>query len=87
MDLGNAQLRQLMEDLWQKVVLRQLNAPLRGPLSDCWRTLARGGDPNVANKITPKGEGMGTQQAATMVHRPPHTEENVGHLLSTLAAR
>ena len=28
---------------------------------------------------------MGTQQAATVACRPPHTEENVGHLLSTLA--
>ena len=30
---------------------------------------------------------MGAQQAATVAHRPPHTEENVGHLLSNLATR
>ena len=46
-DLGDAHLWQLMENLWQEVAHRELNASLRGPPLGCWRTLAGVGDPNV----------------------------------------
>ena len=35
----------------------------------------------------PGREGMGTQRTATSTCRPPQPEEDVGHLISTLAAR
>ena len=47
MDLGDAQLRQLMEDLQQEVAHRELHAPPRGPLPGHWRTPAGNGDTNM----------------------------------------
>ena len=77
-----------MEDLWQEVAQRELNAFPRGPSLCHWRTPAGGGDPNVEDEgVTFQGEGMETQQATIMACRPPHTEENIGCLLSTLATR
>ena len=40
MDLGDAQLRQLMEYLQWEVAQRELNVPPKGPSLGCWRTLA-----------------------------------------------
>ena len=59
MDLGDAQLRQLMEDLWQEVAHRELMCPPRNPPSGHWRTPAGDGDPNVDDKeVTfPGGRG------------------------------
>ena len=49
--------------------------------------LRKAGTPMWKKRRLPsRREGMGTQQAATMACRPPHTE-NVVHLLSILAAR
>ena len=60
-------------------------SPMGPPLGH-WRSPAEGGDPNVADEgVTLQGEGMGTQGATTTAY--PHTEENVGCLISTLAAR
>ena len=50
MDLGDAQLRQLMEDLWQEVAHRELNASPRVPTPGCWRIPAGEGDPDVDDK-------------------------------------
>ena len=50
-----------------------------------WRAPTGDGDPNVEDEEVTFQGGMGTQQANTTTHKPPHTEENVGHLLSTLA--
>ena len=87
-DPGDAQLRQLIEDLWQELVLRELNVSLRG---HCWATrgatLEEGTLMCKMRRSPWKGEGMGTQQAASVAHRPPCIEENVGHFLSTLTAR
>ena len=63
MDLGDAQLRQLMEDLWQEEALRELNAP---PVTNHQAT----GDSNRPwgpqcgwpGGHLPEREGMGTKQ-------------------------
>ena len=50
MDLGDVQLRQLMEDLHQEVVHRKLNVSPRDPPSGLWETAAGDGDPTVDDK-------------------------------------
>ena len=92
MDLGNledTQLRQLMEDLQWEVAHRELNVPPRGPPLGCWRTLSRRWGPQCGwwGGHLPRREGMGTQRTATLTCWPPQPEEDVGHLISTLAAR
>ena len=59
MDLGDAQLSQLMEDLCQEVALRELNVPPRDPVSGHWGTPAGNRDPNVDDQeVTfPRGKG------------------------------
>ena len=76
-----------MEDIWQEAAQRDLTAsPIGQPLGH-WRAPAGGMDANLEDEeVIIQGEGMGTQWAATMTCRPPCTEEDVGHLLSTLAA-
>ena len=58
-DLGDAQLRQFMEDLCQEVTHRELNVPPRTLHLGCWRTPAGDGDPNVDDQeVTfPRGRG------------------------------
>ena len=85
-DLRDAQLRQLMEDLWQEVAQRDLTTSPIYSLSGLEVFCRRHGCCFWGWGSAPSG-GMGTQQAATMAHSPPHIEEGVGHLLSTLAAR
>ena len=85
-DLGDAQLRQLIEDFWQEGAQGELNASPIGPSLGCWRTPAWGGDPGVEDKeVTLQGGGMGSQWAATTASGPPY-KEDVSHLLSTLVA-
>ena len=46
-DLGDAELRQLMDDLYWEVTLRELNAPHRDPLPNPWENQVGNGDPKV----------------------------------------
>ena len=66
-DLGDAQLRQLMEDLWWEVVHREWECAPRGPPLGHWRPPVEDRDLNVDDEevIFPGGRGMGTQRAAT----------------------
>ena len=87
-DLGDAQLRQLMEDLQQKAGHRELIASLIGPPLDCWRTPASDVDANLEDEEgTFPGGGDGDLVSCHCSLWAPHTEEDVGHLLSTLAAK
>ena len=70
-DLGDAQLWQLMEDLQQEVVHRELNMSPRGPPLGHWRIPAGGKDPDVEDEEVTFPGGMGTQQATTTACRPP----------------
>ena len=58
-DLRDAQLRQLMEDLCQEVVHRELNVPPRISPPSCWRTPAGDRDPDVDDEegSFPRGRG------------------------------
>ena len=47
MDLGDAQLRQLMEDLCQEVALRELNVPPQGPTIRLMEDPSKKWGPNV----------------------------------------
>ena len=59
-DLGDAQLWQLMEDLWQEVAHMELNASPRGPPLGHWKTSTGGGDPDMEDKeVTFQGGGDG----------------------------
>ena len=49
-DLGDAQLWQLMEDLWQEVAHRELSVSPRSPPLGCWRTPMGNRDPNVEDE-------------------------------------
>ena len=49
-DLGDAQLRQSMEELKQGVAQGELNVSPRGPPLACWRTSARGKEPDVEDE-------------------------------------
>ena len=53
MDLGDSQLRQLMEDLCQEVALRELNVPPRYPSSGHYGTPAGDGDPMWMTRRSP----------------------------------
>ena len=72
-DLGDAQLWQLMEDLWQEVVHRELNVSPRGPPLGSWRTPTGGRDPNVEDEeVTFPGGGMGPSASHYCIAcRPP----------------
>ena len=71
-ELGDAQLRQLMEDLWQEAAQRELTTSPIGPPSSHWRTPASGMDADLeAEEVTLQGEGMRIQQTANKAHRPP----------------
>ena len=87
-DLGDAKLWQLMEDLWQEVVHRELSASPMGPLLGCWRTLAGGGDPDVEDEeVTFLGErGWQPSRQPPLLTDTSLTEEDIGHLISTLAS-
>ena len=68
-DLGDAQLWQLMEDLWQEVAHRELNVPLR---AQPWATggfQQKMGTPMWMMRMLPSQEGgMGTQRKANLTH-------------------
>ena len=86
-DLGDAQLWQLMEDLWQEAALRDLTMSPIGPPLDHWMAPARSVDTNLEDyEVTLWGRGWGPNELPTWPTGLPHTEEDVGHLLSTLAA-
>ena len=71
-DLGDAQLRQLMEDLCQEVSQRDLTASPIGPPSACWRAPAGGADAGLEDEeVTIQGKRMGTWWAVTIACRPP----------------
>ena len=67
-DLGDAQLRQLMEDLWQGAAQRDLTvSPIGPPLGHC-RAPTAGVDANLGDeKVTLQGEGMVTQQSTAHI--------------------
>ena len=89
MDLGDAQLRQLMEDLQQEVAHRELNMPSRGPTMGGWRIPAREGDPNVDDEevIFLGGRGWELRGQPPQPTCPPQMEEDIGCLINTLATR
>ena len=89
MDLGDSQLRQLMEDLWQEVAHRELNAPSGGPTVGCWRILVGDGYPNVDDEEVTflRGRGWESRGQPPQPTGPPQTEEDVGCLINTLATR
>ena len=61
-DLGDVQLRQLMEDLWQEAAQRDLAMYPIGPPLGHWRAPAGGTDVNLEDEdVTLQGEGMGIQ--------------------------
>ena len=61
-DPGDAQLRQLMEDLWQEAAHRELTMFPIGPTLGHWKAPASGVDANLEDEeVTLWGEGMGTQ--------------------------
>ena len=89
MDLGDALLRQLMEDLWQEVVQRELNLSPRDPSLGHWRTPAGDGDPHVDDEEVafPRGMGWEPRGQPPQPTGPPQPDEDVGHLINTLATR
>ena len=85
-DLGDAHLRQLKEDLYQEVALRELNVPLRDPPLGHWGTPAGNGIPMcMAMGHFPEREGMGTTRTTTSTHCPSQPDEDIGCLINTLA--
>ena len=58
-DLGDAQLRQLMEDLHWEVTLGELNMPSRDPLLTPWGNLVANGDPDMDDQEVTFTRGRG----------------------------
>ena len=71
MDLGDSQIRQLIEDLHEEVAHMEWNLPHRDPPLGHWGTPA--GDETLMgmNRRSPSQEGgMGTQRTTTSTHFP-----------------
>ena len=83
-DLGDAPLRQLMEDLWQEVAQRELKCVPQGPTLEPLEVPCRWWGPWCGRwgGLLPWGTACGPNELPPW---PPLIEENVGHLLSTLA--
>ena len=89
MNLGDAQLRQLMEDLWQEVSQREVNASPQEPILRLLDVSSRRWGPQCGwqGAHLHEREGMGTQRTATSTHWPPQPDKDVGHLINTLTTR
>ena len=72
MDLGDAQLRQLMEDLHQEMAHRELNVLPRDPPLGHWETPTGDWDPNVADKedTFPRGRGWEPREQPPQLTAP-----------------
>ena len=68
MDLGDAQLRQLIEDLCQEVTLRELNVPPRDPPLGHWGTPTGNRDPNVDDQEVTFLRGRGWEPRGQPLH-------------------
>ena len=90
-DLGDAKLRQLMEDLQHDVALRDLNVPPRDPLLHCWATggvqQALGILMWMTRRSLLQEGGDGNQEDNHLDPLPPQPEEDVGCLINMLATR
>ena len=88
MTLNDTQLRQVMEDLQQEAARREGAAPPVGSPLGQWSVPAGEVDANLEDgEMTLQGGGDGDLlRAATVTCRPPWTEEDFGHLLSTFTA-
>ena len=87
-DLNDAQFRQLVEDLWQEAARWEgMVPPMESPFD--WCRVLMGG---AAAALRPggcypqRGRGWGPSEPLQQPTSPPQTEEDVGHLLSTLTA-
>ena len=87
MNLGDAQLRQLMEDIQQEVAQRELNAPPGTHLQAAGGTPAGDRDPDVDDEeVTfPRGRGWEPQGQPHLPTDPPQPDNDVGCLINTLA--
>ena len=74
-----------MEDVQWEVAHRELNVPPRGPPLGCWRTLE--GDVDDKEVTFLGGRGWEPRGQPPQPAGPPQPEEDVRHLVSTLAAR